>query len=279
MHRILVTGSSGQLGSEIVNQLKKLPCDVRGVDKSPASTTDEIVDITSKSQCLQTIKDTDTIIHTAAIHGRHYELGYTRTTFLDVNVQGTLNLLEAGVASGVKKFIYTSTTSVYGNAMVHPDHAVWVTENLMPQPRDIYDISKLSAEAMCRDFALKEGINVIVLRIGRFYTENERLMAINRLYRGLSVSDGAKAHVLAMKSNLKGFKLYNLSCNSPFQICDLRLLMNDPKTVMLKYHPELKLQFEKRNWQFPEKIDRVYVIDKIKSELGFTPKDGILSLF
>ncbi|QHT68063.1 NAD-dependent epimerase/dehydratase family protein [Rhodocytophaga rosea] len=68
---------------------------------------------------------------------------------------------------GIKKFLY-STTSIYGNAMVHASQAVWVEENLLPDPRDIYDITKLTAELLCRDFFEKEGIETTVLRVSRF---------------------------------------------------------------------------------------------------------------
>jgi nucleoside-diphosphate-sugar epimerase len=54
------------------------------------------------------------------------------------------NLLEAALENGAKRFVYTSTTSLYGHAMVSPEKAVWVTERLVPQPRDIYDVTKIA---------------------------------------------------------------------------------------------------------------------------------------
>ncbi len=277
MQKVLVTGSSGLLGGVIVRQLQHLGYNVIGIDKIPADTTNLEVDITDKKACLTITHQVDAIIHIAALHGKHYELNYPRAPFIDVNVHGTLNLLEACVKNNISQFIYTSTTSVYGNAMVNPNHAVWVTEDLMPQPRDIYDYSKLMAESLCRDFALKEQIHTTVLRISRFYREEPRLIAINRMYRGLSVDDGATAHIMAMKSNKPGYNLYNLSFDSPFQIRDLQGLMKDPKSVILKYYPGLEADFQKNNWEFPNLIDRVYVIEKIKSELGFMPQEDILT--
>jgi UDP-glucose 4-epimerase len=68
-----------------------------------------------------------------------------------VNVNGTQLLLDAARRFGVKRFVFTSTTSVYGNAMKSDRTAVWVTESLAPQPRDVYDETKLAAEALCRE--------------------------------------------------------------------------------------------------------------------------------
>jgi NAD dependent epimerase/dehydratase family len=61
-------------------------------------------------------------------------LHYPRLDFVRTNVEGTLHLLEACVAHSIPKLLYTSTTSIYGQAMAHPDQVVWVAENLVPRP-------------------------------------------------------------------------------------------------------------------------------------------------
>ena len=152
MRRILLTGSSGQLGREIVTQLKAKEYDIVGIDIIASSTTDQVIDIRNTEQINKISIGFDAIIHTAAIHGKHYELNYPREDFIRTNIDGTFNLLNACVLNGVKKFLYTSTTSIYGNAMVNPEQAVWVDESLTPDPRDIYDITKLTAELLCKDF-------------------------------------------------------------------------------------------------------------------------------
>ena len=163
MKRILVTGSSGQLGRELVVRLKSKKYDVVGIDIEASPTTDQIIDIRNTKQINKISIGLDAIIHTAAIHGKHYELNYPREDFIRTNIDGTFNLLNACVLNGVKKFLYTSTTSIYGNAMVNSEQAVWVDESLTPDPRDIYDITKLTAELLCKDFFDKNHIRVAII--------------------------------------------------------------------------------------------------------------------
>lgn len=80
------------------------------------------------------------------MHGRHMDINVPRIDFIETNILGTLNLLEASVKYGIKSFIYTSTTSIYGSSMENKNTAVWVDEKLTASPRDIYDITKWTAE-------------------------------------------------------------------------------------------------------------------------------------
>ncbi len=271
MKKILVTGASGQLGREIVKQLKSKRYTVVGIDITPSETTDTLVDIRQKEQVEAITQGIDAIIHTAAIHGKHYELKYPREAFIKTNIDGTLILLNACVKHGVKKFLYTSTTSIYGKSMVDSTQAVWVDEALLPDPRDIYDITKWTAELLCRDYFEKKGIETTVLRVSRFLPEDDNLKAIHRLYRGLDEQDGAMAHILALEKTFDTFQTYNISNDSPFQKEDLEQLLFEPKEVIKKYYPNIEAIFKAKNWAFPKSIDRVYSIDKANRELGYMP--------
>ncbi len=271
MKKIVVTGSSGQLGREIVKQLRVKNYDVFGIDVLEAETTDKLVDIRDAEQLNLITEGFEAIIHTAAIHGKHYELKYPRAEFIKTNIDGTFNLLNACVLNGITKFLYTSTTSIYGKAMVNNNQAVWVDETLTPDPRDIYDITKLTAELLCRDFFEKENIETTVLRVSRFLPEDENTKAIHRLYRGLDEQDGATAHILALEKTFKTFEIYNISNESPFKKPDLKELITSPKKVIKRYYPNIEKIFADKNWVFPNKIDRVYSIEKAKNELNFKP--------
>lgn len=118
MKKILVTGSSGKLGKEIVRLLRKNNYDVLGIDLLKNDTTDEIIDIQDRNVIKEVTKGIDAIIHTAALHGKHTDLNYLRDKFIDTNIISTNNLLSASVENGIHKFLYTSTTSIYGTAMV-----------------------------------------------------------------------------------------------------------------------------------------------------------------
>jgi UDP-glucose 4-epimerase len=270
--KILVTGSAGQLGSATVELLRKHDHKVTGADIISSATTDLVLDIKDKQAVLKATQGYDSVIHMAAIHGKHYALGYPREPFIDTNIYGTLHLLNACVANGINKFLYISTTSIYGNAMVNEKQAVWVTEQLQEQPRDIYDITKQTAEQLCRDFFYKEGLQTSVYRVGRFLPEDNNLKTNHRLYRGLDERDGAEALRLALQHTFGDFEIFNITSGSPFTEDELVRLKHSPVEVIKTHYPDIEQIYKAKNWVLPESIDRVYICDKAKKQLGYTPK-------
>ncbi|WKE63933.1 NAD(P)-dependent oxidoreductase [Gallaecimonas kandeliae] len=273
--RLAVTGASGRLGRHLVQAALAEGHQVVSLDLAGQ----EPVDI-RRDDLAPWLDGCDAVIHSAALHGRHLDLGLSRQAFIDTNVSGTLRLLEAAKAAGVGRFLYTSTTSIYGAAMDCPDRAVWVDEDLAPRPRDIYDISKQAAEHLCRDF-FAPGFTTAVLRVSRFMDEPANAMANYRLYRGLDERDGALAHLKALSAPLAGFEIFNISNRSPFQQADLGELKRDAAAVVLRYYPDAKALYRQRGWQLPASIDRVYVTAKAERLLGYRPKfnfDQLLGL-
>ncbi|KQC00824.1 NAD(P)-dependent oxidoreductase [Pedobacter sp. Hv1] len=270
--RILVTGSSGQLGSVTVNHLKAFGHEVIGIDIVPHPSTTYLMDIQNAQEMENITMGIDAIVHTAALHGKHYDLNYTRTAFVEVNIKGTLNLLNAAVINGVKKFLYMSTTSIYGTAMTDETQAVWVDETLTEEPRDIYDITKQCCEQLCKDFFAKEKLEATVFRVARFLPETANMAINHRLYRGLDERDGAEAIRLALDHHFKQFEVFNISSGSPFNKEDLSILKHAPLAAIEKYHPEAIAIYQQKGWVFPASIDRVYVSAKAKAIFGYTPK-------
>ncbi len=267
--RILITGSSGQLGAEIARQLPQR-YEFIGVDVIPGEWTHHIMSITDQDAVDTIMKDIDAIIHIASLHARHLA-EYSKQSFIDTNISGTLTLLEAAVRYGVKRFVYTSTTSLYGFAMVPRDRAVWVTEALTPQPRDIYDITKIAAEELCRHFALTMGLPTICLRTARFFPEPPELMALYRLYRGVDVRDAAAAHMLAVTNQDILFDVFNIAAHSPFRESDTPALLRDAASVLQSRASEAVQYFAQHGWSLPTSIDRVYVIEKAIQQLRYQP--------
>jgi len=271
MKKIVVTGSAGKLGCEIVGLLRDHNYEVLALDLIESETTNLILDIRDRNAVENITKGYHAIIHTAALHGKHTDLNYPREDFINTNIKGTHNLLTACVKNGIGKFIYTSTTSIYGTAMINDAQAVWVDEKLVPEPRDIYDITKLTCELLCKDYYEKEGVETTVLRVARFLPEDDNTKANHRMYRGLDEKDGALGHLLALEKSFDSFQIYNISNESPFQRDDLSGLYLNPKKVLKKYYPNIEEIYAQKNWTFLEKIDRVYSIEKAKRELGFQP--------
>ncbi|WP_126598288.1 NAD-dependent epimerase/dehydratase family protein [Dictyobacter aurantiacus] len=265
--RILITGSSGHLGAAIAEQLTQEHQPI-GLDLTSGRWTRYVGDITERELIWRAVRGVDAIIHTASLHQPQMAT-HSRQQFITSNISGTLNLLEAAVQHGVSRFVYTSTTSLYGRALEPRDKAVWVSEDLAPQPRDIYDITKIAAEELCRDIALSTGLAVTCLRVARFFAQTPRLQALYRLYRGVDVRDAARAHVLAVNSQGGAFDILNISASSPFQQSDLSLLLSDPAVVLRRRTPHVVEAFAQRGWPLPTSIDRVYDITRAKHHLGY----------
>src|SRR5688572_7090346 len=108
--KILVTGSSGHLGEALMRTLPGLGHEALGIDITPSrftQVTGSIADRVLVDDCMRGI---DAVLHAATLHKPHVAT-HSRQQFVDTNVTGTLNLLEAAVANSVRAFIFTSTTS------------------------------------------------------------------------------------------------------------------------------------------------------------------------
>ena len=275
--RILVTGSSGRIGGAIAARLS-LRHQVTGLDLRPGALTAAIADVQDTARVASLLAGVDAVIHTASLHVPDLAARSPRD-FREVNVEAMRRLLEACGEAGVGRFVYTSTTSLYGDAMLpEAGEAVWVTEELAPRPRDIYDETKLEAEAACAE-AARHGLPCVSLRMSRCFEESPRLVAIYRLHRGVEAEDVAQAHELALGTGRAGFEVFNISALPPFTRADCRRLFEDAAGVLLERHPWAAEEFKRRAWMLPRSIDRVYVVDKAIAGLGYRPVHDFAALF
>lgn len=271
--KILITGSSGHSGSQIAALLGKT-YDIVGVDIAEGKYTSDIGSLTNKDFLLRATEGVTAIIHTASLHAPHV-FTHSRKDFIDTNISGTLNLLEASESNEVRKFIYTSTTSLYGESLNDENQAVWITEEVPTIPRDIYDITKIAAEGLCRDFFRKEGLQTTVLRVSRFWNEPMERKLLYRMYRGVDVRDVALAHNLAIEKEFQKSDVFNISAQSIFTADDLVDLKHNLRQLLEKKIPKLVAFYKAMHWPLPDSIDRVYVIDKAKKELSYKPEYNI----
>lgn len=274
--KVVVTGSSGRIGGAIAARLS-LRHAVAGVDRRPGALTALVADVRDTAQLAPLLAGADAVVHTAALHVPDLA-EYDAAEFHEVNVAATERLLQAAGEAGVARFVYTSTTSLYGDAML-PElgEAAWVTESLAPRPRDVYDETKLAAEAACAE-AARGGLACTALRMSRCFPEEPRLVAVYRLYRGVEADDVAQAHELALARDGAGFEAFNVSAPSPFTRADCRRLYEDAASVILERHPWAEAEFLRRGWALPRSIDRVYVVEKAMSGLGYRPAHDFAAL-
>ncbi|MBX3703846.1 MAG: NAD(P)-dependent oxidoreductase [Steroidobacteraceae bacterium] len=274
--RVLVTGSSGRIGSAIAARLA-LRHQLTGFDLRPGPLTTVIGDLCDTALVARQLPGVDAVVHTASLHVPDLA-ARTAAEFRAVNVDATRRLLAACGDAGVGRFVYTSTTSLYGDAMLPQAAAVWVTEALQPRPRDVYDETKLVAEEACRE-AAAAGLACTALRMSRCFPEEPRLVAGYRLHRGVDAEDVAQAHELALTRPAGGFAVYNVSAPTPFRESDCGRLLVDAAAVVRERLPWAEAEFARRGWRLPASIDRVYVVDRAMAELGYRPEHDFASLF
>src|ERR1044072_8216862 len=208
--KFLVTGSAGHLGEALVRTLQQMKYEVVGADvlASPFTNyTGTIADRDFVKQCMQGV---NVVLHTATLHKPHV-VSHTPQQFIDTNITGTLNLLQEAVGAGVESFVFTSTTSTFGDALVPPPGApaAWITEDVMPVPKNIYGVTKTAAENLCQLYYRNFGLPCIILRTSRFFPEEDdnkklrgiypdsNLKANEFLYRRVEIEDVVSAHLLA----------------------------------------------------------------------------------
>jgi UDP-glucose 4-epimerase len=294
--RILVTGSSGWLGQTLVPRLIACSHEVIGIDPVPAPTTRVVGSVVDRELVRATLCEfaIDAIVHAGALH-KPQVATHERSSFIAVNVQGTLNLLEEAVAPGSKvdRFIFTSTTSLMISKEIREGRAggaaqaVWITEEMTPLlPRNIYGVTKLSAEHLCRLFHELYGLPVVILRTARFFPEADDMAhaiaqsepntkANEFLFRRLTVEDAADAHVAALaKAPELGFDTFIISATTPFAPSDCAELIVDAPSVVARYFPDYPALYARAGWTMFQSIDRVYDSSRAASRLGFRCRTG-----
>ena len=256
-----------------------------GVDLKSSEFTRFTGNIADRSFVRNCIKGCEAVIHTATLHKPHVGT-HSRQDFVDTNISGTLNLLEESLEAGCTAFVYTSTTSTFGNAMQADDGdpAVWVTEKLHPKPRNIYGVTKVAAEDLCELFQRRAGLPCVVLRTSRFFPEEDdakdkrdayddtNLKVNELLFRRVDISDVVDAHRLALsKAARLGFDRLIISATTPFNKADAHQLGSNAPTVLEHYVPEYAELYTRKQWKMFPSIGRVYDNSRARELLDWTP--------
>lgn len=284
--KVLVTGSSGHLGEALVRTLRDLRHEVVGLDILDSPFTTSRGSITDRSCVKHCMSGVQAVFHAATLHKPHLAT-HTSQDFVNTNITGTLNLLEEAVTAGVESFVFTSSTSVLGDALVPPAGApaTWVTEEIRPIPKNIYGVSKAAAEDLCELFHRNKGLACVVLRTSRFFPEEDDNKAVREayaddniklneyLYRRVDLEDVVSAHLSAAKRAPEiGFRRYIISATTPFSLGDLPELRADAPQAVRRCVPDYEAEYARRGWKMVPGIDRVYVNERARNELGWQPR-------
>lgn len=291
--RILLTGSSGWLGRCLAPMLRQAGHAVVGLDLVPGPDTQVVGSVANAAGVALAMRrhGVEAVVHAATLHKPDLRR-FSAQAFVDVNVTGTLNLLQAAADAGVRRFVMTSTTSLMISERIRAevdDHAVWLDEESGPlMPRNVYGATKLAAESLCRVVHLERGLACVVLRVSRFFPEDddadrslsgENLKANELLHRRLTVEDAARAHVVALDAaESLGFDLFVVSAPPPFRREDAGALARDAAAVVRQRFPDAAALYAARGWQLPRRIGRVYDPGRIERVLGFRCRDDFPSV-
>jgi UDP-glucose 4-epimerase len=291
--KFLVTGSAGHLGEALMRSLREQGQDAVGMDILDSPFTTNVGSITDRAFVRRCMAGVQAVLHAATLHKPHVAT-HGRQDFVDVNISGTLNLLEEAASAGVGAFVYTSTTSVFGDALVPPagSPAAWITEDVRPVPKNIYGVTKAAAEDLCQLFSRNQKLPAIVLRTSRFFPEEDDDRDVRKAYpddanvkvneflnRRVDIGDIVDAHLLAAeRAPAIGFGKYIISATTPFKQEDLTDLRTDAPGVVRRRVPGYEAEYRRRDWRMFPGIGRVYVNERARNELGWQPRYDFASI-
>ncbi len=269
--RVLVIGGAGFIGSHVVDELIKTDVgEVIVYDNFSRGTRENLKhalkdsrvrvfelggDLLQTDILNQAMKGVDGVFHLAALWLLHCH-EYPRSAF-EVNVRGTFNVLEACVANGVERLVYSSSASVYGNAIEVP-----MTEDHVYNNRTFYGATKIAGEHMCRAFCERYGVSYVGLRYMNVYGPRQDykgayiaviMKILDRLDQGLPpvvhgdgsqefdfvyAGDAARANVLAMAADVSD-RFYNVGFGQGTTIKTLTemILAHTGSSLPIHYEP------------------------------------------
>ncbi|MDD5291773.1 MAG: SDR family oxidoreductase [Candidatus Omnitrophica bacterium] len=182
MNKFLVTGGAGFIGSNITDRLLKEGNFVRVLDNFSSGKRENLTfaikhknfelikgDIRNYSTCLKAVKGVKYILHQAALRSVPKSMG-NPYVYNDVNINGTLNLLKASYENKVKRFVFASSSSIYGETDVFPEKETFIPELISP-----YALTKLAGEYYCRIFSMNYKLETVSLRYFNVYGPRQGL--------------------------------------------------------------------------------------------------------
>jgi|SRR5688572_27924072 len=292
MSKILITGGAGFIGSAVIEHFQNLNHELFVIDNLSFGNRQFIQvpdaaffkeDILNKDKVSKIINDIkpDIIVHLAAIHFIPYcnEHPYDSS---DINIRGTIHIMEAARKAGVKKLFFASTAAVY------PIYDEAVSENHQVGPLDIYGLSKLTCEHLCNEFHLMTEIPTVVCRFFNAFGPNEtnphlipeiqkQILGGNRKIKlgnltpkrdFIHTHDMANAVKILLENTGKGIHTYNLGRGIEYAVTEI------VDAFAKAIGEPIEIEVDPARVRKVERMHLLADVTKLKS-LGWEPKIGI----
>ncbi|MBX2856370.1 MAG: NAD(P)-dependent oxidoreductase [Rhodobacteraceae bacterium] len=283
--KILVTGCGGHLGEALMRFLPTCGHEPVGLDVRDGPFTQFVGSITDAALLQSALRGVDAVAHAAALHKPHV-VTHSEQKFIETNILGTLTLLQACVTAEVERIAFASTTSTFGDALrpTPGAPAAWIDESVTPSPKNIYGVTKTAAEDLCALFARNHSLSCAVLRLSRFFPEEDddkarrdAFSSVNAkanefLYRRVDIEDAAKAVERALAAASPGrFARYVISAPTPLTPDDLATLRAAPAQAIAARVPMFEAVYAAAGYRMFSEIDRIYDSSKAVRELDWRP--------
>ncbi len=294
--KVIVTGAAGFIGGHLSDRLLERGDEVTGVDSFdpfyPKEFKDENIKILSEKgkfsfheldirspEMRRLIKEVepDRVVHLAAMAGVRPSI-QNPNKYVSVNVEGTLNILEAVKEAGVKSLVFASSSSVYGGNRKLP----FSEEDMVDNPVSPYAATKKCGELLCHTYSHLFGIDITALRFFTVYGERQRpemaiysftekvmkgeelpVFAMGESSRDYTyIGDIVDGVILSME-NMGGYRVYNLGESQVTKLLDL--------VKMIERATGKKAKVNLLPSQ-PGDVDITYAdVSKARSEIGYSP--------
>jgi UDP-glucose 4-epimerase len=297
--KALVTGGAGFIGSHLVEKLLGLGHEVRVVDNFTTGKRDNLTPCARFGRALEVVEadvrdagrmkelavGCEVVFHEAAIVSVPYSVEHPQETH-DVNLQGTLNVLEAAKSAKVRRVVFASSAAVYGDAPGLPKH-----EGMVPTPISPYGLEKLAGEHYLAVFARLYGVETVALRyfnvfgprqdpssaysgvISIFADRAQRgapltIFGDGRAYRDfVFVGDVVRANLLAVETKGASGGVFNIARGDKTSLLDLAAMIGRVvgRELFVK-HAEVRAG---------DIAESMADIARAKRELGYAPEVGV----
>ncbi|MBA7529904.1 dTDP-glucose 4,6-dehydratase [subsurface metagenome] len=295
---ILITGAGGFIGSHLVEELVKKGCKVRAfvhynsfnrwgwldyVDKKIKNSIEIFAgDVRDPNGVKESMRNIDVVFHLAALIGIPYSY-HSPDTYVDTNIKGTLNILQAARDLSTEKVICTSTSEVYGTAQFVP-----ITEEHPINPQSPYSATKASADFLALSFNRSFSLPVSIIRPFNTYGPRQSARAIiptiitqiasgkTRIKLG---SISPKRDLTYVKDTIEGFikiaeseksigKVINIGSNFAISIEDLAIMISKLMNTEIKIEEEAQRQRPEKS-----EVEKLWAdIANAKRLLEWSPK-------